>query len=238
MAKPIDCLDSNLQDPFEPYHASVRANQRLSRLCFMQAGVIALLVLALVYGVALRPMRVIVKDRASAEMPMLSVTDAAPIITPMDARVFFVHMLQLRYGWDSAHVAAQFKDLLGLSAAPYRNVVTDYLSAPYQADEQTADAPTSVCSRLEAWRQAREVHTLAFVGGLQDVDCRTQDDDLWHCRVRGAIKTENLAEPNRPQAPVRVTFTGTLMPVPHTYQTPSGLVVQGLDILHHKEATR
>ena len=215
-------LDPHAADPFDAYHAVFVDKRRLQKFL---AAALALNVLTLLVLLAavLRPAHVIVKDRIAGAPPILARAGVAPPINATDARVFFMHVLQLRFGWSSATVRRDMQTYLGQCLKEQRTRELDYLSeAAQQTPSETGPAPRT---RLQAWEQAELSNTLIWPAELDDIVCSPQPQGLWRCEATAQIVTQGPQNASDETPPVRTTFLAALYPVRHTVHTPSGLVV-------------
>lgn len=214
-------LDPRRADPFEAYHTVYRDKARLQWTVLGLVASQIILIFALVV-VAMRPARVIIKDRIDGHLPQLSVTEAAPAVTQTDARWFFINMVRLRFGWDSLTVERDMRTYLGQCVAEQRALEMGHLQTLQASDAPTKQPPRS---RLQGWVVANIQNTLVLPDDLEAVSCRAQNG-LWHCYMQASIVTQSLGYPNTVRAPpARVAFLATLLEVPHTTGTLSGLVV-------------
>ena len=221
-------LDPEQFDPFEPYHAVFVDKKRLQWFLAGAMGLNTLLVLVLLI-VAMRPVHVIVKDRITGAQPVLRQTAVAPAITATDARIFFVNMLKLRFGWDSEHLDRDMRTYLGQCLKEQRTRELAYLR------QSVPHAGQGHVSRMQAWQAAQLHNTLVWPQEVDDTVCSPGPQGLWQCEITAQLVTQKSLPTSEPQPPVSMTFLAALYPVHHTVHTPSGLVVDSLQhiVLDH-----
>lgn len=214
-------LNPLLADPFENQHRVYRDKTRWQLFC-AGLGVLSITLAACVVLLALRPPTVIIKDRLQGQAPELSVGAVEPAITAADARIFFINMLKLRFGWDSLTVSRDMQTFLGQCYRDQRHVEMAHLSEPVSAD---VGGDAQKLPRLSRWAEASISNTLVLPEQLESIRC-LKKDGIWHCHVQASVVTQSLTPPFRHPAPKQdLAFVATLLEVRHTPGTPYGLIV-------------
>jgi hypothetical protein len=214
-------LNPLLADPFEAQHRVYQDKARWQLVC-AGLGVLSAVLAVCVVLLALRPPTVIIKDRLQGQAPELRVGEVTPAITQADARIFFLNMLKLRFGWDSLTVSRDMEVFLGQCYRDQRQVEMGHLRE-LVATSEAADA--SKKPRLAAWAGASIANTLLLPEQLEDIKCEKKDG-IWHCSLQGSIVTQSLSPPFKQPAPKQdLAFVATLLEVRHTTGTPYGLIV-------------
>lgn len=214
-----------LHDPFEVHNYLQRANRRLQVINGVLA--VAFLVVSL-YSLWLfqRPPLVIVKDRISGEPPQVltDVTDSP--ITVADARVFFINMLRLRYGWDSLTVARDLDEFDANCYTPQRNANYKQFRAQIPIDPKR---PQETRSLIETYQADAVRNTVVMPERIERIGCKqdTGNAHVWRCKLRSRIITESLlVDGGKATRNVPTLFSGTLVsPGVHTMAVPYGLRV-------------
>ena len=213
-----------LADPFEVHRRVFIDKTRWQMVCAAQTLVILVMTVALVL-LAVRPPAVIVKDRLHGEPAILKIAAEEPAIDEVDARIFFINMLKLRFSWDSLTVARDMRAYLDQCYRDQREVESIHLR---ELVEQQLGGSDDKIPRLAFWAKARIANTLVLPEHIDDVKC-LKKDTIWHCNVDGSIITQNLGVPfMQPPAAQKSTFVATLLEVPHTQGTPYGLIIGAL----------
>ncbi|HET6343395.1 MAG TPA: hypothetical protein VFH51_00630 [Myxococcota bacterium] len=206
-------------NPFEPYQQAQRSRRRWQVLC----GVLASVVAAQWGYIVMRAERVIIKDRIHGAPPVVARAEADPPITVDDARGFFLNMLKLRHGWDSMTVIRDLDAYASQCISEQRAFERAYLGELVAPD---AEAPEKKVPRKQHWVTAQIKNTLVLPDALDDVHCQAVQGGTWNCYVKATVVTQKLFPPYLPvPAQKRSAFVANLLPVRHTIDTPSGLVV-------------
>lgn len=217
-------LDPRLADPFEVYHGVFvdKARWQWMSVTLVVANIV--LVAALTLS-SLRPPQVIIKDRIGGEAPKVMTMGSAPAISDVDARVFFLNMLKLRFGWDSLTVDRDMQAFLGQCFVDQRNLEVSHLQEVIDVDVD-ASPNAKRLPRMQAWITSGIKNTLLLPKDFDDVQCKRQDG-AWHCYIEGSIVTSRMLPPFKEAAAPksRLAFIATLLEVRHTMGTPSGLIV-------------
>lgn len=223
MKDPI--LDPRIADPFEPYLQVVRDKRRLQVLQVVQFAIILVLSVG-IFLTAMRPPHVIVKDRVDGAAPIVSRLATAVPIQEQDARIFFINMLKLRYGWSSLTAQRDLQSYMGQCLSSQRAPEEVHFHEVVASD--TGDSRPAT-RRLESWIIEGIQNTLILPEDLTAIRCLAQEDGAWVCTARGTIVTQRQIPPFLEPAPAKkMVFLATLFPVRHTIQTPYGLVLARL----------
>lgn len=218
-------LDPSLADPFEPYRQVVRDKRRLQVLQVVQFAIMLVLAVGL-FLTAMRPPHVIVKDRISGEAPAVSRMTVAPDISEQDARVFFINMLKLRYGWSSLTVQRDLQSYMSQCLSTQRRPEEEHF---HELVSGADGGPRPHRRRLETWIVEGIHNTLVLPEDLAAIRCSAREDGAWVCTSPGSVITQRQIPPFLSPAPTRrMVFLATLFPVRHTIHTPYGLVVARL----------
>ena len=219
----MDMLSPHHSDPFEPYKV-LQSNLRIWQ--FIAAGLIVCLAITWAWGTLgwSRPPIVITKDRLHGEPAVVSRGDSMPAVTEADARVFFLNMVQLRFGWDSLTVMRDMREFR-------KHCYKDHWAQEVKHFEDpipSANEPHKTTPRLQWWVQQGVRNHLALPKTLEDIFCKEQDA-MFHCKMDASVVTQSLL-PVVEEDPVvqRMAFVGTLFQVPHQIETPYGLLVGAL----------
>jgi len=226
----MQSFDANIADPFALYHAPLASARRWRATCVALALLVALLGAALAVA-SVRPPTVIVYDRSAPESLRIARVPQGVPVTQADARLFFSHMLQLRYGWDSLTVKRDLEQFLGGCYRPARERELAFLRAAVAANER--ERPIS---RLSDYMRQSVSHRLVLPAELDQIDCRRRGArQQWDCYVRADVHSRPLFTQRSSPADANVKqslqFVATLLEAPRTTHTPYGLV---LAALHHE----
>jgi hypothetical protein len=223
-------------DPFDGQRQAHRDKVRWMTCCAAAMG-LNLILVAVVALLGLRPPFVIIKDRLAGEVPSVRSAAVDPPIELTDARLFFINMLKLRFGWDSLSVARDLQNFLGQCYRDQRQLEAVHLHA--LVDDPLADAQAAGDSdddgdevprvpRLQAWARAGIANTLLFSDNLEDIAC-VKKGHAWHCHTQATVVTQQLSPPLlSPALQQTLAFVATFLEVRHTPKTPYGLVVGAL----------
>lgn len=218
-------LSPQIADPFEPYLQVIRDKRRLQVLQVAQFAIILVLSVGL-FLMAMRPPHVIVKDRMSGDAPVISSSSSAPALDERDARIFFINMLKLRYGWTSLTVQRDLQAYMGQCLSTQREPEAEHFEGTIAL---AAGQGRTQMRRLEAWVAEGIQNTLVLPEDLAATRCLAQEDGAWTCTTRGTVVTQRQLPPFLDPAPAKkMVFLATLFPVRHTLQTPYGLVLARL----------
>jgi hypothetical protein len=214
-----------MRDPFEVHNYLQRANRRLQALVGIL--VVAFLVVTL-YSLWLfqRPPLVIVKDRISGEPPQVLTDVPDSPITVADARVFFINMLRLRYGWDSLTVARDLDEFDANCYTPQRIANNKQFRAQVPIDPKR---PKETRSLIETYQADAVRNTVVMPERIERIGCKTDTDNprVWRCKLRSRIVTESLlVDGGKAIRTVPTLFSATLVSAGmHTMEIPYGLRV-------------
>lgn len=214
-------LSPHVADPFEVFYSAQRDRRIHQVVIALLLAWNVVLVGLLVVVLARRP-DVIIKDRVFGEQPLVTRGQGDPPITATDARIFFINMLKLRYGWDSYTVGRDMDAFISQCYKPQRLLEKAYMTEMVAVGD---DKPTQK-PRLQMWVEQNVKRILSLPEALEDVDCRPSKEQIWHCFVKGTLTQQRLSPPfltNPPQT--QLSFVASLLPVPHTTDNPYGLVV-------------
>ena len=222
----MNSLSSQHPDPFSLYHAPLRAVRRWQLATLACAGAAALFALALTL-VSLQPPTVIVYDTADVSRTRVVRRVATPQATPADARLFFAHMVALRYGWDSLSVKRDSERYLAACYKPERERTSAFLA------ETIEGAPNGKpVSRLVDFMRQGVAHAVQLPMDLGAIDCRERKERRqWDCFVKAELVTTALLSDAAPGlAPVvqPMQFVATMLEAPRSAATPYGLVMAAM----------
>ena len=152
---------------------------------------------------------------------------ATPQATTADARLFFAHMVALRYGWDSLSVKRDSERYLAACYRPERERTTAFLA------EAIEGAPNGKpVSRLVDFMRQGVAHAVQLPIDLGAIDCRERKERRqWDCFVKAELVTTALLSDAAPAlAPVvqPMHFVATMLEAPRSAATPYGLVMAAM----------
>ena len=227
-------LQSQQADPFALYHAPLRAVRRwqaVAAACAVAAGLFALALFIL----SLQPPTVIVYDANDLQRTRVVRGAAQPRVTVAEARLFFAHMVALRYGWDSLTVKRDTQQYLAACYKTERARTQAFLTEAVEG----ASRGSSI-TRLGDYMRQGVAHAVQLPMDLSAIDCRPRSERRqWDCYVRAEMVTTALFSEaasnvgndaaSVPAAVVQpMQFVATLLESPRTGKTPYGLVLAAL----------
>jgi hypothetical protein len=219
-------LKAKAKDPFSSQQRVYRINWILASLLGVQT-VVMLGCIYVIVVVAVRPPTVVVKDHVNGCAPKVVEASTQQEITAMDAKVFLIDMLKLRFQWNSATVTESMRAYKRNSMESHSNAMSDYLQEPIPVDPKY---PEVKLPRLGVWVQSRIRRTLVLPETMDRIECTPTSadglEDAWHCTTKAKMITSPLFGSDKVADPETVMVVATFAELTRTYTShPHGLLI-------------
>jgi hypothetical protein len=223
-------LKAKAKDPFSSQQRVYRINWVLASLLGLQT-VVMLGCIYVIVVLAIRPPTVVVKDHVNGCAPKVIEASTQSEITAMDAKVFLIDMLKLRFEWNSATVTESMRAYKQHSMKEHRDAMTEFLQDTIPVDPKY---PEVKLPRLGVWVQSRIRRTLVLPETMDRIECtRASADELedaWHCRTKAQMITSPLFGSDQAAEPETVMVVATFAELNRTYTShPHGLLIGAME---------
>ncbi len=212
-------LSASKPDPSDPHNHIIFINLVLM-------GLVAFFGACLVIGViffyllAGKAPRTIILNHDSLEPPQVFVGTESHTFSKADARIFFINMVKLRYGWSSTTLARDTTALMGFSAEVQRTADSQYWSEIIEIP----GAPHIKKARLAAWTDMGIRQHLILPTSMEAILCESEPKAAtWGCAMRIKQVTDFLAGPGQEQ---EFVVFGTMLEATHSVANPYGMLLK------------